>query len=89
MSGDKQPETITPISPSLAVHRDGDHECVVGYEGVQQGEDLRGKAIWSRRQDGTYEHVMGGPLHGPAQVASPAYRESWERTFGRSTGGVS
>jgi hypothetical protein len=22
------------------------------------------------------------PLHGPAQVATPAYRESWERTFG-------
>jgi hypothetical protein len=26
--------------------------------------------------------TAGAPLHGPAQVATRAYRESWERTFG-------
>jgi len=30
------------------------------------------------------EHVLGAPTRpaGPAQVATEAYRESWERTFG-------
>jgi hypothetical protein len=51
----------------------------------------------SRREDAPalydvkVEHVVGAPqpaapqksTPGPAQVATPAYRESWERIFGR------
>ena len=36
------------------------------------------------------EHVVEGPVAspahgGPAQVATPEYRASWERTFGRGS----
>ena len=39
MSDKKQAATITPISPNTAVHRDGEHECIVGYGHVRQSPD--------------------------------------------------
>lgn len=81
---------ITVASSTHVLHEDGDHQCLVPYSPVREGEDLRGKSVWSRQEDGTYEPFDVGALHGPAQVASPAYREGWDATFGsvHSTGGA-
>jgi hypothetical protein len=50
---------------------------------------MRGKSVWVRREDGSYEQVSGHSVHGPAQVSSPAYKRGWDETFGKvnSTGG--
>lgn len=88
---------LHPESPEggTIVHRDGDHQCVGDYVYAREGQNLAGRTVVMLRKDGTYEHVpTGAPAHpthgshGPAQVATPAYRDSWERTFG-ARGGVS
>lgn len=80
-------ETLTPITSGAAVHTDGDHQCIVPYFPVKEGQDVCGSNLFAARGDGTFERVAGtGSVHGPAQVATPEYRESWERTF-NSKGG--
>jgi hypothetical protein len=94
----KKIETLTPVMMSpdgdgVAVHRDGDHTCVVPFVPVPEGMAMNGCNVFAPGEDGSYERIeMGqGPTHGPAQVATKEYRESWERTFGKinSTGGAS
>lgn len=83
-------ETLTPVSEHIAVHRDGEHECFMQYEPMKDGDDLRTHHTFKARGDGTYERYdpSGGSIHGPAQVATPAYRNGWDATFGvNATGG--
>jgi hypothetical protein len=85
----KRPETLTPIVElhegcGLAIHDDGETKRLAPYGSVQEGQPLNGKAVYAPKGDGTYERVH----YGPAQVATPAYRSGWERTFGQN-GGVS
>lgn len=82
-------ETLTPVQDGIAVHEDGDHRCIVQYASVPEGHDLRTVDAWLPRGDGSYERLnkTAGSIHGPAQVATSEYRESWERTF-NSKGGV-
>ncbi len=79
----------------FALHEDEDHKCVMPYGRAREGQNLAGIAVVTMNDDGTYEQIptdapsLDSPDHrGPAQVATDAYRESWERTFG-ARGGVS
>jgi hypothetical protein len=93
------PETLTPIvhggEGGLAVHHDGEHACLVPYTYAREGENLLGVPAFAPtpNANGVYERLdTGGPrlraCAGPAQVATEAYRDSWQRTFG-ARGGVS
>lgn len=82
------PETFTPIvgcrHGGLGVHDYGDRQAVERYQLARDGEDLRGQSVWVPKGGGR-EHVkldLGGGS-GPAQVASPKYRDGWEQTFGK------
>lgn len=99
MSDDKEKkveaETLTPFAcdgtSGFAVHKDGDDLSVVPFIVPPEGRPLNGHPIFANRGDGSFERVDLGPrsgTKGPAQVATEAYRTSWERTFG-SRGGVS
>jgi hypothetical protein len=87
---------VHPESPEggKLVHHDGDHHCVSDYRYAREGQNMAGYDVILLRKDGTFEQIQTGAVphgtssHGPAQVATPAYRDSWERTFG-SNGGVS
>lgn len=79
------------------VHTDGGHTCEGAYAIPRPGQNLVGlKLAVVRHEEGTYEtlDVRTGETGakvcsgGPAQVATPAYRDHWEQTFG-SRGGVS
>ena len=91
--------TLKPISSverdgrhyGVAEHQDGDHACHLPYYTMKEGENLAGRniAIVDQR-DGSFEMLIPGtrPCGGPAQVATEAFRNGWEATFG-ARGGVS
>lgn len=64
---------------------------------IESGRPLQGDLVKLRpRKDAplvcdvevTYEHKAGQKSHpGPAHVATPAYRDSWDRIFGAGTAG--
>lgn len=75
----------------VAEHTDGDHTCHMPYREVQEGENLAGQNAVIVSKDGSYEMLTPGTklaCGGPPQVATEAYRNGWEQTFG-SRGGVS
>jgi hypothetical protein len=62
-------ETLRPLPGGVALHRHGEHACLVPYTPVREGEDLRGKPVFMARGDGAYERfdAGGGVVHGPTQ----------------------
>jgi len=90
--------TLRPVSAvkhegrhvGIAEHTDGDHVCHMPYREVLEGENLAGTDAVIVRGDGSYEMVNPGTKLrcGPAQVATEAFRNGWEATFG-ARGGVS
>lgn len=86
---------LTPLGPDggIAMHTDEDHVCVGEFRRAKPGQNLAGLHTVAIGKDGTYEPIDTGAGKrfcdgGPAQVATPAYRDNWEATFG-SRGGVS
>jgi hypothetical protein len=80
----------------MVLHQAGDHICVGEYSRLREGEDIRGKTVVRVNRDGSFEQLHGPPMgcsKGPAQVANDAFRDSWDRTFGKTQfgdrGGVS
>lgn len=66
----------------LAMHHGGDHS--VGLSVLRkpvEGKALApGQRFMRRQPDGRYVPIA--PRQGPAQVATPAYRDGWEGVFG-------
>jgi hypothetical protein len=91
--------TIKPISSverdgrhyGVAEHQDGDHACHLPYYTMKEGENLAGQNAVIVGKDGSFEMLTPGArlcAGGPAQVATEAFRNGWEATFG-ARGGVS
>ena len=88
-----KPKTFTEHDGRLygiAEHREDDHVCHVPYRVAQEGDNLAGQNVAIVSKDGSYEMLTPGTkvCSGPAQVATEAYRNGWEATFG-ARGGVS
>jgi hypothetical protein len=72
----------------VAEHQDGDHTCHVPYHTIKEGENLMGRNVAIVDKDGSFEMLGKLTCSGPPQVATEAYRNGWEATFG-ARGGVS
>lgn len=84
---DSDSETLKPLvgdeNGGLALHQDGEHTCITPFQAAHNGQPIDVTRAFVPRGDGRFERLdrSGGSLHGPAQVATEAYRESWNRTF--------
>jgi hypothetical protein len=64
--------------PIAVVNGDGSLQFGEGH-GMRDGEPLNGAMMATRGPDGLFHTVDLGT--GPAQVATKAYRDGWDRTF--------
>jgi hypothetical protein len=87
-------DTLTPITlvnddgVGLAVREHEGHACLQRYRIPEEGKPLGDEPVFARGEGSSFVRVDLAGTRSASRASTPAYRNGWERTFGKN-GGIS